>query len=197
MSPGCLEGWLAEARQGSREALGRLLEGCRHYLLLMANQDTDPALRAKVAPSDLVQETFLEAQRDFPRFQGGTEEELLAWLRCILRNNLANARLYYLARKRDVGREVRGADAKAAEVPDSGESPSARVRARERDEEVQRALQRLPESARQAIVWHQWDGLTFARVGERLGCSEEAARGIFRRAIEELEGLLEPPHDSP
>jgi RNA polymerase sigma-70 factor (ECF subfamily) len=61
VSPGCLEDWLAEARQGSREALGRLLEGCRHYLLLMANQDTGPDLRAKVAPSDLVQETFLEA----------------------------------------------------------------------------------------------------------------------------------------
>jgi RNA polymerase sigma-70 factor (ECF subfamily) len=163
----------------------------------MANQDTDPALRAKVAPSDLVQETFLEAQRDFSRFHGETEEELLAWLRCILRNNLANARQHYEAQKRDVGREVRGADADVAAVPDSGESPSARTRAREQDEEVQRALQRLPERSRQAIVWHQWDGLTFAQVGERLGCSEEAARGIFRRALEELEELLEPPHDAP
>jgi RNA polymerase sigma-70 factor (ECF subfamily) len=84
-----------------------------------------------------------------------------------------------------------------AEIPDSGESPSAQARAREQDEEQQRALRRLPERARQAIVWHQWDGLTFAEVGERLGCSEEAARGIFRRALEELKELLEPPHDAP
>ena len=57
-------GYVTTARGGSREALGEALESCRAYLLLVANRELDDDLQAKGAPSDLVQETFLEAQRD-------------------------------------------------------------------------------------------------------------------------------------
>jgi RNA polymerase sigma-70 factor, ECF subfamily len=60
--------YLPAARAGSREALGQALEICRGYLLRVANQGLDAELRAKGGASDLVQETFLEAQRDFGRF---------------------------------------------------------------------------------------------------------------------------------
>ena len=73
--------WLPEARAGSHEALGQALEACRAYLLLIANQQIDPHLRAKGGASDLVQETFLEAQRDFTHFQGDGIEQFQAWLR--------------------------------------------------------------------------------------------------------------------
>ena len=53
----------------------------RHYLLRIAEQELDPDLRAKGGASDLVQLTFLEAQRDFARFHGDTAAELRAWLR--------------------------------------------------------------------------------------------------------------------
>src|SRR5829696_9456278 len=97
---------LAAARGGSPEALGDALEACRAYLLKIAEADLDPALRAKGGASDLVQQTFLEAQRDFGRFAGGSEEELLAWLRQLLRNNLANfARDYRRTGKRRLDRE--------------------------------------------------------------------------------------------
>ena len=77
-------GLLAAARAGSREALGRVLEGCRRYLLGVAEGELDPDLRSKGGASDIVQETFLEAQRDFARFQGSSPEELRAWLRQVL-----------------------------------------------------------------------------------------------------------------
>ena len=56
---------LAEARAGSQEALGKLLESFRAYLLLIAQCELDAELRAKGGASDLVQQTFLEGQRDF------------------------------------------------------------------------------------------------------------------------------------
>jgi RNA polymerase sigma-70 factor (ECF subfamily) len=195
MSPDDVEKCLAEARGGSREALGQLWGLCRPYLLHIADQDLDRVIRPKVAPSDLVQQTFHEAQRDFMQFQGATELELLAWLRRILVHNLDNARQRYRAWKRQVGREALGANGQVPEAPDPGESPSARARVQERDEAVRRALQRLPERSRQAIVLHLWQKLTFAQVGEQLGCSEEAARKLFRRAAEELAPLLEPLRD--
>src|SRR5579871_1471767 len=82
--------WLAAARAGSNDALGQALEACRDYLLLIAQQEMDLQLRAKGGASDIVQETFLEAQRAFENFQGTSEEELRAWLRRILLNNLGD-----------------------------------------------------------------------------------------------------------
>ena len=41
-------------------------------------------LRGKVEPSDLVQEAFLEAHRDFDAFRGTTSAQLLSWLRQVL-----------------------------------------------------------------------------------------------------------------
>ena len=50
---------------------------------------------------------YEEAVRDFPRFQGQTEEELLHWLRRLLLNNVADfTRLYHETGKRQVSREV-------------------------------------------------------------------------------------------
>src|SRR4051794_31998201 len=69
-------GWLArfldEARRGDAEAMGRALEPFRDYLLLVANEELDQALRSKVGASDLVQDTFLGAHRDLSSFRGRT-----------------------------------------------------------------------------------------------------------------------------
>src|SRR5262245_52253809 len=101
-----------------------MLDGCRQYLLLVANEQLDPDLRDKLGPSDLVQETFLEAQQDFGRFHGHSEQELLAWLRRILLNNLADARRRYRgAGKRDVGREIALADELRDRLAHEADSP--------------------------------------------------------------------------
>src|SRR5689334_24673418 len=64
---------LRDARRGSLKALGQVLEGCRMYLLLVANEEFDLDLKDKLGPSDVVQETFLDAQRDFSQFAGTTD----------------------------------------------------------------------------------------------------------------------------
>src|SRR5437899_477303 len=81
---------IRRARGGSDAALGQLLEECRAYLLLVANQELPAQLRGKAGASDVVQETFLQAQKNFERFRDQGEAELLAWLRRILLNNVAN-----------------------------------------------------------------------------------------------------------
>jgi RNA polymerase sigma-70 factor (ECF subfamily) len=64
-------------------------------------------LRAVANPSDLVQHTFLEACRDFARFEGTTEEQWRAWLRRVLARNLATlAERHLRAKKRHARRHV-------------------------------------------------------------------------------------------
>src|SRR5579871_6462581 len=83
------------ARAGEAQALGRLMECYRNYLGLLARLQIGRRLQGKVDPSDLVQETFLDACRAFDQFRGTTEAELLGWLRRCLATNLASlARRY-------------------------------------------------------------------------------------------------------
>src|SRR5436305_12160509 len=81
---------LIAGRRGDGPALGALLKTYERVLLHEARREVPADLQAKGGASDLVQDTFLKAQRLFPRFLGGTEPELQAWLRRLLRQNFAN-----------------------------------------------------------------------------------------------------------
>ncbi len=192
-----VEKWIVAARQGNREALGRLLEMCRHYLLLVANRELAPAIQAKVAPSDIVQDTFMEAGRDFPGFHGKTEEDLLGWLRCILRNNVANVHRHFETDKREVERELPLEDAELdallRDAVKQTETPSQQAQAHEQDEQLQRAMQRLPEHYRQVLLLHTSNGWTFVRIAEKLDSTADAVRKLWGRAVEELTKHLETP----
>src|SRR6266480_7681257 len=86
---------LSLARAGDVRALGQMLERYDGYLGLLARLQIGRRLQGKVDPADLVQETYLEAHRDFRQFRGTTEGEMVGWLRQILASNLANLVRHY------------------------------------------------------------------------------------------------------
>jgi RNA polymerase sigma-70 factor (ECF subfamily) len=180
---------LNAARGGQRESLGLVFEITRHYLLEIANAELGSDLQAKAGGSDLVQQTFLEAQRDFAQFHGTSEGELRAWLRRILLNNVASfQRSFRQTEKRRVGKELSLGDVDA----EAGhwETPSRAAMARERRDAVERALSRLPEHYAEVLRLRQQEGLTFAEIGRRLERSEEAGQKLWARALEQFEKEL-------
>jgi RNA polymerase sigma-70 factor (ECF subfamily) len=191
--------WLRAARAGSREALGHCLEACRRYLLRIAQQEIDPKLQAKAGASDLVQETFIDAQREFPRFQGDTEAELRAWLRQLFRFRLSKfLRQYRTTQKRLVGREValdagnssgeRGGGLEADVL-----SPSKEAIEHEEDQALRDAVARLPEDYRQVIVLRHQEGRSVEEIGQQMQRSAQAVRKLWARAVERLQHELEKP----
>ena len=184
--------WLAAARGGSSEALGQVLETCRGYLLGIAGRRLGADLRSKGGASDLVQQTFVDAQCQFERFRGESEKELLAWLRQILVHNLAQfQRRYRDTGKRDLGREVplfgeASSTAGGADLATQTPSPSEQMIAREQTEAVQQALEHLPEELRQVLALRHDEQLTFEQIGRRLGRSTSGARALWLRAVERL-----------
>src|SRR6184192_483117 len=95
---------LLRARAGEAGELDRLFAACRNYLCVLAQNQVEGRLKAKADASDLVQQTLLEAYRDFAQFRGGSEQEWLAWLRRILAHNTAQfVRHYHGTDKRQVG----------------------------------------------------------------------------------------------
>jgi RNA polymerase sigma-70 factor (ECF subfamily) len=185
-------GELPAARAGSREALGQVLEACRGYLLVLAQQELDPHLRAKGGASDLVQETLADAVGAFADFHGTSTEELRRWLRRILLNNLVSfARRYRDADKRQVSREVAlqtgssSADVKGA-IPADPLSPSGEAIKREQAEAIQKAMERLPDDYRQVILLRYQEEHSFEDIGRLMNLTPNAARKLWLRAIKRL-----------
>lgn len=192
-----IEKWIVGARQGDREALGQLLEMCRNFLLSTANKKLVPALRAKLAPSDIVQECLMEAGRHFQRFHGSNWAALLAWLHGILHNIIADTYRHYTTEKRLVAREVSLAEVPQIEMLfDSAQLPSQYAQAQEQREKLEIASQRLPEHYRRVLRMYTRDGLTFVQIAVEMGSTAEAVRKLWRRAIEELTKHLNPLHES-
>ncbi len=168
--------------------------------------EIDRRLQGKLDPSDLVQETFLEAHRDFPQFRGSDEAELLAWLRQVLVRNLANQVRRYLGTR---GRDVRLERELAAEVDRSSQaldrglaaphsSPSKQAARREQAVLLAEALGRLPEDYREVIVLRHLQERTFPELAARMGRSVEGVKKLWARALARLRGTLgETPRTAP
>ena len=188
---------LAAAQGGCPNALGLTLEACRHYLLWIARREIDPDLQAKAGASDLVQETMLEAQRDFGRFQGTTEEELLSWLRRLLLNNVSNFIRYHRnTAKRSVRNERPLGDREAsfgleANLASVTATASEQVIEREQTRLLSEAVARLPEDYRQIIqLWH-YEEQSFEAIARSMKCAPNTVRNKWMRALKQLQTDLE------
>jgi RNA polymerase sigma-70 factor (ECF subfamily) len=193
---------MAEARDGSADSLGALLELYRNYLRLLARTQIDLQLQGRLNPSDVVQETFLRAYRRFDRFHGHNEQELLAWLRRILVRVLARAvENNLVAQKRDVRRELslqtlqRRLDRSSMQFDkvlfSQIHSPSDHAQQRELVAVVADRLAALPAAYRDVIVLRNLEGLSFDEVAQRMNRSPGAVRVLWLRAIERFRGFAD------
>lgn len=188
-------------QQVDPDRLGSILQLYWNYLHLLAEAQLDRRLRVRFSPSDLVQETLLEAHRDFPQFRGSTEAEFLAWLRQILVHNLIVAvRRHFKAGKRDVRREVSleqvranldtSALSMAAVLAQGGTSPHARVQREELLVVLADNLATLPQDYRDVLVSRHLQGCSFGEIAQRMGRNEGAVRMLWLRAIGQLRARM-------
>jgi RNA polymerase sigma-70 factor (ECF subfamily) len=173
------------------------LERFRSYLHLLARLQLRGRAPARLDPSDLVQQTLLEAHRQRGTFRGTTDAARAAWLRQILAHSVADAERALHREKRDVGRE-RSVEAAleqssaqlAAWLPADQSSPSERVVRHEEAVRLADALAKLPNAQREALVLQHWHGLTLAEIGQRLDRTPVAVAGLLKRGLQQLRKLL-------
>jgi RNA polymerase sigma-70 factor (ECF subfamily) len=170
----------------------------RNYLRFIARLQLDPRLRGKVDPSDVVQQTLLEAVARQKQYRGGTDAEYLAWLRRMLIHNLADALRAFRQAKRDIAREqaieeaLHNSSARlAASLADPGPEAPEQVQRQERAVRLADALEQLPERQRDALVCKHWHGWPVARIAQHLECSNEAVAGLLKRGLKQLRDLLQ------
>ena len=192
---------IRRCRAGEVGAREQLFARYQHYLYVLAQAQLGRRLRTKCAPSDLVQQTLLEAHRDFVGFQGQHEGELLAWLRRILAHNLFNEARRYGALQRDAEREV-SIDQIRAGVEDSsaalerclaasGPSPSQLALRHEAAVRLADALARLPEDYQTVLLLRVFEELPAEEVAQRMRRSAGAVRMLQMRALTALRQEME------
>jgi RNA polymerase sigma-70 factor (ECF subfamily) len=192
---------LRQAQAGDEAARGQLLELYRHYLTLLARLQIGRRLQGKVDASDVVQNAFLKAHRDFDRFRGNTEAEWVGWLRQILALDLAQlVRHYWGTQRRDLRLERRLAAEldRSSRVLDRGlvaahTSPSQQAAQREQAVLLADAIGRLPEDYREVIILSHLERLSFPEAARRMGRSVDSVKHLWARALDRLRRLLGVP----
>jgi RNA polymerase sigma-70 factor (ECF subfamily) len=187
---------IRRCRAGEVDARDQLFGRYQHYLYVLAQAQLGRRLRTKCAPSDLVQQTMLEAHRDFSGFQGQHEGELLAWLRRILAHNLYNEARHYGAQQRDAEREVSidrvqaGVDRSSLALErclaSAGPTPSQLALEHESAVRLADALARLPEDYQNVLLLRVFEELPAEEVAQRMGRSAGAVRMLQMRALTAL-----------
>jgi RNA polymerase sigma-70 factor (ECF subfamily) len=180
----------------AQDAAERLPE-FRDYLRLLARAQLGPRFQAKLDPSDLVQQTLLEAHRDIDQFRGTTRAEMAAWLRRVLARNLANAVRDLGRDKRDVGREEsleRRLEESSVRLEswlaDAGLAPDDQAARNETLLRLSSALAGLPAAQREAVELRHLHGWALADVAAHMGRTPAAVAGLLHRGLSALQALL-------
>ncbi len=186
---------LQQVRAGDRRAFEQLFARHRSFLRHHIEVRLDPRLRARVDPSDVVQETHLEAFRRLEDYLERTPMPFRLWLR-----KTADERLLLLQRRhlgaarRAVGREVPLPDASSLQLARqflaSGSTPSQRLNRHELAAAVRRALGRLPASDREVLLLRPLEMLSNQEAAHVLGIEPAAASQRYGRALLRLRKLL-------
>jgi RNA polymerase sigma-70 factor (ECF subfamily) len=102
-----------------------LLDDCRGYLKTWAQRQLNSRLGVRIDASNIVQQTFLLAHREFGQFRGVQVGELIAWLVRILERTVQQAvREHVTTQCRALGREQPRDGRNAITLEGKDDSPS-------------------------------------------------------------------------
>lgn len=167
------------------------LEGMQPKLLAMARRLIGPDIQSKFGPSDVVQQTYLDAVRALPHVRTQKRGQLFAWVYTLLRNNYLDSRKGYLeTEKRDVSRERQvGVEEDPAR---SEQGPLAKLMKEEELATVLRAMSKLPNAHQKLLQWRYLEDLSYREIAARVDRKEDAVRMTVVRIVNRLrQGLQE------
>ena len=179
--------------------LAEIIERERPKLMAFIERQLGSALRRKVEPEDVFQETSAEAVRALPTVELG-DREPFSWLCQIAERRIIDLhRRHFGAQKRDAGREVSlgsggGSDTEPAGLINllvaSMTTPTQAFSRNAREERLLAALAQLPEEQQAALRMRYVENLPSKQIAERLKKSDAAVRVMLTRSLKKLQELL-------
>ena len=191
---------LRRAADGDRDAVAELFAQHRDRLEQMVLLRLDRRLQRRIDPSDVLQETYLEAARRIGEFARAPSVSVYVWLRFLTGQKLVDlARRHLGSKMRDAGREIslhRGGMPQASSVSLAAQllgrytSPSRAAIRAETQLRVQEALSSMDPIDREVLALRHFELLSNGEVAEVLGLSKAAASNRYVRALKRLKEIL-------
>ena len=192
-----IDALLDRLRAGQQDALAELFDRYRPQLRRMIELRLDPRLAARVAPSDVLQEAYIDSLTRYEHFFKREGVSFYIWLRLVVNQTLIDLHRRHLAAKmRNAAQEAAPAWAHATSVSLAKhlvaemESPSEVVRKDEMLAQVQAALESLDPLDREILTLRHFEELGNNEVAELLGLQKAAASNRYVRALGRLREAL-------
>jgi RNA polymerase sigma-70 factor (ECF subfamily) len=146
---------------------------------------------------DVAQTVFLQAFRSFARI--GTSPAAAGWLKTVTRNTCLNHLSRYRARVRFFS-EIERTDGVVSELTEkewtAAHQAAAEGDSRDRHEQVEGALRRLPDHQRVPLVLFHFENMSYQEIAGALGISLGKVKTDIHRGREALKLLLVSDHAS-
>jgi RNA polymerase sigma-70 factor (subfamily 1) len=190
---------IARLKKHDADALASFIQSHRPQLMAYIERQLGTALRRKVEPDDIYQETCAEAIRALPTTELG-DRDPFSWLCQIAERRIIDLhRRFFDAKKRDAGREVPLGSGGGTESQPAGlinmlvasmTTPSKAFSRNAREALLNEALLKLPDEQREALRMRYVENLPSKQIAEKLGKSDAAVRVMLTRSLKKLQDLL-------
>jgi RNA polymerase sigma-70 factor (ECF subfamily) len=171
----------------------------RNRLRRMVEMRISPRLAGRIDPSDVVQETLVEAAQRFEDYCRKPTLSPYLWLRFLTLQRLNILyRRHVGTRKRSTSCESPLPNVEATSIAlaewfvDSGTSPSQAAVRREQRDILLQALTSMAPRDRELLTLRHFEQLSLEEAAQALGISLVAARRRYYRALERLQDLIAP-----
>jgi len=171
---------------GDLDGLYALLQRHLPWIQSKVRQRMGPVLKKKAETSDYVQDVLTRFLKDGPRFVLSNEAAFRGLLLKIVENTLRDKHDWYTARRRAISKErplpsdtILDLDSAQPKV----RTPSKSAAFHEQEAWIRLGMEFLESKDREILVLRQWDGLSFAQIGERFGLKTNAAWKMHDRAV--------------
>ena len=152
-------------------------------------------VRNREQAEDLAQEVFIRVYR--AREEYVPSAKFTTWLFRIATNLALNSLRDHRHQKLETSIDAPLADSESGderpfEVPDKHPTIEQELVEESRKKMIRRAIEKLPEKQRAAVLLHKYQDLDYAEIAKILSCSESALKSLLFRAYEVLRVELAP-----
>ena len=168
---------IERARKGDQRAFEEIFGTLRERLLATIRIHLGPAVKQRLDPEDVLQDTFIRAYHSLERFEWRGKDTLRRWLESIATHVALDEIRHHGRRKLlQIDRDTQG----------TGPTPSKGLRRVERFERLKKSMERLSEDYQTVLRLSRMECLPLKEVARRMGRSESAIKNLLLRATREL-----------
>lgn len=184
---------------GDKTALGPLFDLFRNRLKYMVQLRLDHRIKGRISPSDVIQESLLEASSRIDRYLEDPRMPFHLWLRFLTSQQiLAAYRRHVGTQMRSAGQEISIFNAMpqatseciAAQLIGHVTSPSQAVARDEIKLRLENALNSMDAIDREILTLRHFEELTNNEVAQLLDLKKSAASNRYIRALKRLKDIL-------